>query len=326
MNVGGSDVHQTLEYRTPTAFARMLPVGLLTCFAGLLAFALLDDRRASLLNIVGAGAGVVTGIGLTVYALWRRSHPGRPLFVLSPAGVYYRIPRVKAFLVPWREIRGIDTIEIRAGHSSIRYPGIWVYRTLVYRDVTAIVVSKQFYDAHIFVDSPFRRGPGWKNTFFPKGSLVQMALHHELVSVAPQALRQAIEARWHAFRGETTPASLATPGETPARSATVPRVRSVSTRALAQSDAAASGAQPVAIAVGDDSKAISRWEAALIIVSLVGMVVVLANLLGLWETPGQSKARETRQRYEQIQADSKRLKEEQQDRDRKLQELFRRNF
>ncbi len=46
--------------------------------------------------------------------------------------------------------------------------------------------------------------------------------------------------------------------------------------------------------MGDDRRSISRWEAAQIIVLLLGVAGALANLAGLWQAPGQSEARMAR--------------------------------
>ena len=44
------------------------------------------------------------------------------------------------------------------------------------------------------------------------------------------------------------------------------------------------------MAMGEDSKAM--WEATKVIVPLIGIAVVFANLIGLWDLPGQSQVRE----------------------------------
>ena len=73
-------------------------------------------------------------------------------------------------------------------------------------------MPREFYELHILL--PFwRRSPGWGATFIPKGGMIQLALHHELVSIEARALRAAVEARWHAFRGQPTA------GDMPARPA-----------------------------------------------------------------------------------------------------------
>jgi hypothetical protein len=318
MNVSGPDVHQTLEYRADTAIVRLLPVGLALLFLGLLTFALFDADRPSAETVVAAYVLVAAGVGITAFALWRRSNRSMPVFVLSPIGVHYRIPWVKEFVVPWREIQGIDTIEVTSWNWSLRHSG-----TMTFSDVTVVLVSKQFYETHIFIDSLFLRGPGWGNIFIPKDALVQVALHHELVSVAPRALREAVEARWHAFRHQP-PRSDDIPAK-PAR-ASVPAVIAGWRKKIGRSDAAARPGP--GIPMGDNPKAVSVWEALQIIVPLIGIAIVLSNLLGLWATQGQIKAREERKKWEewnrQQQEFQKKLDEEQKERDRRFREMFRR--
>jgi hypothetical protein len=48
------------------------------------------------------------------------------------------------------------------------------------------------------------------------------------------------------------------------------------------------------MAMGDDPKAMSPWEATKVIVPLIGIAIVLSNLVGLWDLPGQDKVRELR--------------------------------
>jgi hypothetical protein len=209
MNPGGPDVHQILEYRTATAIVRLLPTGLLMIFLGLFIFVLADPGREPVATYLGIPLVLVTGSALIGFALWTRANPSKPVYTLSPAGVHYQIPWVKEFLIPWHEIQGTNTINFVTTQwlpTFLFFDKYWgPYRsTSIFRDVTVVLVSKQFYDSQIFVPSYFLRGPGWKTKFFiPKGALVQTALHHTLVSVEPQALREAVEARWHAFRDQT---------------------------------------------------------------------------------------------------------------------------
>lgn len=319
MNVSVSDIHQTLEYRVDTAVVRLLPIGLALCFLSLFVFAL-NDRPSA--EIIFAGCVVlVAGLGLIWFALWRRSNPGEPLFVLSPMGIFYRT--AKGVLIPWREIKGIDTIDIRTWNWSIRHSG-----TLKLDGVTVVLVSKEFYDSHIFIDSLFLRGPGWRIKFIPKGSLIQIALHHEIVSVERQALRQAVEARWHAFRGQPAGSTTGDDKSVKSKRTSVPRVTAAWRRMTGRSDAAARPSPTLGIAAGDNPRAMSTWEAVQIIVPLIGIAVVLSNLLGLWATPRQTKAREERKKWEELdrrrQEDMKRLEEEQKKRDKVWQEFFRR--
>ena len=174
MNLSGPDVHQTLEYRTTNVIVRWLPTGLLMIFLGLFIFVLADPGREPVATYLGIPLALAIGSAVIGVALWARANPGKPLFALSPAGIYYRIPWVKEFLIPWREIQGVDAITIVMRPSwpailfSSNYPSQYG-STLIFPDVTVVLVSKQFYDSQIFVRSYFLRGPGWKANFIPKG-------------------------------------------------------------------------------------------------------------------------------------------------------------
>jgi hypothetical protein len=301
MTVSSPDVHDRLEYRAAAEIVRLLPTGLFLIFAGLFIFALVNLDREPW-TLIGIILCWVFGIGVSAVALCTRSNPGKPLFTLSPAGIHYRIPWVEELLIPWCEIQAVDTIDVATGHWSFYwYTRIPTpkYNAVNFRNVTVVLVSKQFYDAQIFIDSFFLRGPGWKANFIPKGELVQVALHHELVSVEPQALRHAVETRWHAFRGR--------PVAAPARTS-VPSVTAAQTIDAPGSVAA------YAVAMGDSPKAMTTWEAVKIAVPLIGIAAMLANLAGLWQLPGQSaeravraKAREERKHWEES---NRRMREE----------------
>jgi hypothetical protein len=279
MDLSGPDVHQTLEYRTTSVVVRRLPTGLLMIFLGLFIFVLADPGREPVATYLGIPLVLAAGSALIGVALWARANPGKPLFVLSPAGIYYRIPWVKEFLIPWREIQGVDAIDIVMPPSwpailfSSNYPSMYG-STLIFPDVTVVLVSKQFYDSQIFVRSYFLRGPGWKATFIPKGTLVQTALHHTLVSVKPQALRQAVEARWHAFRDQTAAGPPRTSVPAAGRSSAQTKVTPYVAPKLN------------VVAMGDDPRTISRWEATKIIVLLIGIAALLFNIVGFWRLPG----------------------------------------
>ena len=74
------------------------------------------------------------------------------------------------------------------------------YNTMTFHDLTVVMVPKQFYNSRIFVNSFFLRGPGWNANFIPKGSLVQVALHHDLC-LLPRAPRACVVLPAGASRG-----------------------------------------------------------------------------------------------------------------------------
>jgi hypothetical protein len=208
---------------------QLLPSGLLLIFLGLLIHVL--AAPAPIGTMIAVALCVAFGICLVCVALWRRFHHGRPLFRLSPDGIDYRIPWLKALHIPWSEIRGIDTIDVAA-----RYWSFWDFRhgfqvipdrkVVNYPNVTVVLVSKPFYDRWISVPPRLLPGPGWRANFIPKDGLVQVALHHDLVSAEPRPLREAIEARWIAFRDRPGKTSVAV-GQDNATTASKPAVARV---------------------------------------------------------------------------------------------------
>lgn len=307
MNVSGRDVERTLQYRSAAAMVKLLPTGLLLIFLGLLIRVLADP--APLWTMVAVTLCVAFGICLAGLALWRRVDPGKPLFALSPDGIDYRIPWLTALHIPWSEIRGVDTIDVEA-----RYWSFWDFtygfqiipnrKFATYPNVTVVLVPKQFYEPRINVPSLLLYGPGWRANFIPKDDLVQVALHHDLVSVEPRPLREAVEARWIAFRDR--PAS----------------------RAVSGTDVAA---------MGEDPKAVTRWQVAASSMLVIGIAIMLANLAGLWDLPGQNEVRNARTRIQTEQKawadsikrnreDSRKLEAEQRRLRRELDEDMRRAF
>ena len=279
MHTDVRDIHQVLEYRLATAIVRLLPIGLLLIFLSLVIFALVDPAREPIWTFVGVGICMVMGIGVIGLALWTRSDPGKPLFTLSPAGIHFRIAWVKEFLIPWHEIKGVDTIDVEASRWRMLWSSHTLRRdTMTFHGVTAVLVPKQFYESRIYVNSFFLRGPGWDANFIPKGSLVQVALHHEIVSCPAQELREAVEARWQAFRNDK-------PAEAPRGS--VPRVTAAQRKAEQPSAAKPSNA----VAMGEPPKSMPLWEGAIIAVLLIGIVGASANIAGMWNLPGQAEDR-----------------------------------
>lgn len=326
MNVSVQDIDQTLEYRSDAVMVQLLPSGLLLIFLGLLIHVL--AAPAPIGTMIAVALCVAFGICLVCVALWRRFHHGRPLFRLSPDGIDYRIPWLKALHIPWSEIRGIDTIDVAA-----RYWSFWDFRhgfqvipdrkVVNYPNVTVVLVSKPFYDRWISVPPRLLPGPGWRANFIPKDGLVQVALHHDLVSAEPRPLREAIEARWIAFRDRPGKTSVAV-GQDNATTASKPAVAR-----------AASGM--AVVAMGANPKAVSRWQVVAGSVLLIGIAVLMANLAGWWELPGQNQVREVRTKAQTEQKawadsikrnreESRKLEAEQKELRRQLDEDMRRMF
>ncbi|MGX1791024.1 hypothetical protein ACWIGM_30045 [Bosea sp. NPDC055332] len=296
MDDEGRDLHRTLEYRATTSIARLLPTGLLLIFIGLALLVLADanDKLASRGHYLFIALAVVVGLGVIAVALRARYRRGEPMFVLSPAGIHHRW--VRQVLIPWHEVQAIETADIVTRLfnpvSLISGSQALLYRTSLYPDVTVIVVSRQFYESRLHVNSFWLRGPGWRGNFIPYGETVQVALHHELVAADRQQLRQAVRSRWLAFRDRT---------ETGQGTQTVPVT-------------GPSRARPEGVAMGDDPRTLSRFQLLQIAVLLAGIAAAGANIAGFWQLDGQGAARQARAKVlddrRERQAAQKRMQEE----------------
>jgi hypothetical protein len=286
MQAEPSDVHVTLEYRLDAELADWLPIGVLTIFCGLFLFAIAQPGLPPPGETFGAGAAIVVGIGIAALSLWRRFRRGGPVYVLSPDGIHIRWPWVKEIFIPWREIKAVDTIDITVWHWLTRYP-----RNIEYRGVTVALVSKEFYDDHIHIDSLFMRGPYWhKTAFIAKGDEVQCALHAEIVSVEPKLLREAVETRWKAFRGQT-----AVPVKP--RTASVPSVIAAALRGARRGAVMGPSQAPRIVAAGDAPRPVTWWGWIKIALPLIGIVAAGSNLTGLWATDAQREAYQKRKEW-----------------------------
>ena len=198
MDSGATDVHRTLIYSRQKQHRRWLAIGGFLLVVGI-ALAYLQFGDFDAIDRIMTVAAIVLGGGMTLYALFRMLVPGKPVLVLSPAGLRLNIEWVKDILIPWHEVRGVDTIDITGsvGGNTVFLPG-----------VTVVLTSRSFYDRHIYLDSLLLRGPGWDTNFIPKGDMVQVALHHEALPATAQELRAAVEARWRAFRDAARPGHL----------------------------------------------------------------------------------------------------------------------
>jgi hypothetical protein len=243
----------------------------------------------------------------------RRFRRGKPIYLLSPAGVHYRGPGIKEILIPWHEIEGVDTIDITWRHWMARRTQL-----LTSRGVVVVLVSKPFYDAHIH-RGLFWRGPYWYETkFIPKGDLIQCALHSEIVSVAPRDLRHAVESRWRAFRDQPAPGRPA--------GASVPSVAAGWRSRLRRG----APPEPRIVAASGKPRPISWWSWVKIALPLIGIVVVGSNLLGLWATEAQTEAYAKKKEWQEWRARNAAERKEMDERLKKqrqeIDDLMRRTF
>jgi len=206
-----TDAQKTLAYGSGRMGRKFMQIGLV-CVAACGALVWLQPRDFSTPDWAMTSFGLAIGAACTLYGLDRMLRP-KSLLVLSPAGVQVHIDTLKTFLIPWHEVKGIDAIDIT---------GTFRRAPVTFSGVTVVLVSRAFYDRQIHVDSWVMRGPGWDFNFVPRtdtimGDVVQVALHHEALPVTAAELREAVTARWHAFRD-------ATPADPKPASARVPRI------------------------------------------------------------------------------------------------------
>jgi len=136
-----------------------------------------------------AAAGAVF-FAFCFYDIYKMMEPNSALIELLPQGIIFRTTN-EDFIVPWTEIKGVDTIDI---HFSIRG------RTEVYNNVTVVLVSRVFYDRVIDTGNFITRGPGWGSHFVEKdANTMQLALHHEIIPASAEEIKRQVEARWKVF-------------------------------------------------------------------------------------------------------------------------------
>jgi hypothetical protein len=200
-----TDVHRTLAYSDAKVNKQLLLVALALCGVGVLFVTIYATYAIEYkLGWVMAAAGV----GLAVYAHFRLFNPGKPLLVLSPNGLLLRTVG-KDIFIPWHEVRGVDAIHFKswtAVYTSL--PPVPV--PVKFRNVTVVLVSRDFYEDELVSAYPaLVHHRVWGRTFIPKGNLVQVALHHDILPVEPEELRRQVAARLYAFRNAEPAAATA---------------------------------------------------------------------------------------------------------------------
>jgi hypothetical protein len=139
----------------------------------------------------GAVAGLCA-LGL-LWFLTGGGRASRPYLTLTAEAAILSPPGLPRAVIPWRDVDRIERATItptgwRAGAA----------RGASFTDVTALAVPRAFYEAHLHVDSAFRRGPGWDQTYVRRGDEVMVALHHEILGVPAAAIHDSALARWRA--------------------------------------------------------------------------------------------------------------------------------
>lgn len=281
------DVNRTLEYSYLHRTAiNMLPIGLLVCLFGFFFLAPLDGSEPS--DKARPLLAVVFGLVLAVGALLALRREDKPALSLSVDGI--ACWPISEQPIPWHEIRGVETERFCAR------------RAIFARTVSVILVSKDFYER---INGSYF---GFTD-YVAKGDPVRIRILHFDYSAPFQELHDAIIARWQAF-GRPQVTELA-------RGATVPRVRATTLRDTARKALAA---------VTPSRPDISPWRFWLSVTPLLAIIVLLANLVGLWSTQAQRDARHARALEAERWAESRRLSEEVDQRSRQLSKDMEKSF
>jgi hypothetical protein len=188
-----TDVNYTLKFGRQKVLRSFLIVGILAIAVGILGTSS-DFFRGKDQYI--AYLAFALGVLLAGYTMHGTFNKTSPIAVLSPAGIALDIEWVKNFLIPWHEIKAVEKIDItvptRGWHKTIR-------------GVTAVSVTRNFYERIIHVDNPILRGPGWDNAFIDNGKTVQVTLNPAVLPASAEEIFVAVDTRWKAFRGKTRP-------------------------------------------------------------------------------------------------------------------------
>jgi hypothetical protein len=182
------------------------------------------------------------GAGYIAYAIFRHMRPGRPILMLTPAGIAFHRPWLSDIFIPWADVQAVGPLEA-VGPSGL---------VSTNPNAIAVTVTNDFYARHIAPKRSFLAPPGSEWMFQPKGAMMQMVLTSGEVSVAPEDYRVPLEARWHAFRDRPT---------------SVPQ---------------AGRADAPHITYGRWSFDGSPWQTIMFLAPLIGLAAVVLHANGLW--------------------------------------------
>lgn len=181
MAVTTPDLRKTVQYQPTGTRRRMLLIALGMFLVSFVALIFGDNGGPRVLGFLG----VVAGLGWSFFELFRLFNPGKPVLVLSSIGVDVRAPGGRPVFIPWTEIVEVTVADVKIPKKT-------------FRDVTMLKVSESFFIKEV----EERLGvlvAGNRYLFIPKGNFVNIAVHHDVIGIAPRVLREAIGARWYQF-------------------------------------------------------------------------------------------------------------------------------
>lgn len=182
MAVAMPDLRKTIQYQPTGTRKRMLLIALALLVVSFIWLIFGDDGAPKVAGFLG----VIIGLGWSGFEFFRLFNPGKPVLVLSSVGVDLRAPGGRPVFIPWSEIVQITSADVKPSRKQI------------FRDVTMLKVSDGFFAREVeerlgvLVSSN-------RYLFIPKGNFVDVAVHHHVIGITSQALREEIGARWYQF-------------------------------------------------------------------------------------------------------------------------------
>ncbi len=200
MTTGMIDVRKTRTFGIENYLFKQVPTAIGALLLGIFVLALSRGGGSEADKGLFLGIPLIAGsIIYIAYAFHRRAMPKKPLMELSSDGILYRIAQDKEFRIPWNEVQGLGLIDIDLGRGG------------KLRNIMIACVSQDFFDANVPVKSWWKRGPGWRHNFIPKGDVVQIVFHHDVMSVPAEELWNEIETRWRVLSGHPNAPILPAP-------------------------------------------------------------------------------------------------------------------
>lgn len=185
------DLLKPLAWSYDGHLLKQTPFAAVIAAVGLLVLLLPGDRAPDRDAALAGGILIAAGLGFIAFALYVKAHPREPQFRISPQGVRYRLPAGKDVLIPWREVRSVDSIDLWMPRHRP-----WRFRL---RDVTVLAVSKRFFDSTFGAGFASWHGSSTPHKVIRKGDQVQIVFLHDLLTMPARDVREALEARWRAF-------------------------------------------------------------------------------------------------------------------------------
>lgn len=264
---------------------------------GILPWVLLLAALAMAMLIFGTGSdgAVLPAVlllvllpGVVLLDLWKHRPSARPGLVLSPEGLALQTDGWGTLRLPWAAIQAIDTRDYEG--FALRLRG---RQRIGFRDVTMIRLPPGLLEAERAAGRFAPTGPTVDWVVRPEPDGTWIALGHETYSLSPAEVRAPLEARWLAFRDRRAP---------PAASHLPP------------------------LRLGGFRPSNPPLFGAGMAAGVGAILVLLANLAGVWETRAQAEARAWAERFEAERAAERAAEAERQERWRAFDERMERAF